>query len=190
MSSRCLAVSAALMALLALPACEREARDSRGKPVTETGPTLSSATTTTLYAGDQPPPSPDPRGKLYEGNAFHVAQGQRWYNWFNCSGCHANGGGGMGPPHIDDEWRYGGNIEQIYASVLQGRPNGMPSFRNKMTEQQIWEVAAYVRSLSGQVSKDVASSRADNMSNTEALTLTEKKPVRNSSPASVQGTTP
>lgn len=188
MSSRFLAASLACLALT-LSACEREERDSRGQPLPENGPTLASVATTTLYAGATTPPPPDPRAKQYEDNAYQVAQGQRLFQWFNCSGCHGNGGGGMGPPHIDDEWRYGGSIEQIYASIVQGRPNGMPSFRNKMTEQQIWQVAAYVRAMSGQLRKDVPPSRPDDMSNTEALTLVEKQPVTNSSPAAVQGPT-
>ena len=70
----------------------------------------------------------------YENNAFHISRGQRLFRWFNCNGCHANGGGGMGPALMDDEWRYGGSIEQIYATIIEGRPNGMPSFRGKITD--------------------------------------------------------
>ena len=57
---------------------------------------------------------------------------------------------------MDEEWRYGGSIEQIHASIVQGRPNGMPSFRGKVPDDQVWEIAAYVRSLSGNVPKYVA----------------------------------
>jgi hypothetical protein len=35
---------------------------------------------------------------------------------------------------IDDEWIYGSSSPQIVATLIQGRPNGMPSFRNKLTE--------------------------------------------------------
>ena len=52
----------------------------------------------------------------------------------------------MGPPLMDDEWRYGGRIDQIAASIAEGRPNGMPSWRGKLTDDQIWKLAAYVRS--------------------------------------------
>ena len=103
----------------------------------------------------------DPRAAEYGNNAFHIAQGQRWFTWYNCVGCHSHGGGGMGPPLMDNKWRYGGRMEDIVASILYGRPNGMPDWRNKITEQQAWELAAYVRSLSGQARKDAVSARTE-----------------------------
>ena len=66
----------------------------------------------------------------------------------NCTGCHFNGGGGMGPALMSGHWRYGGRIEQIYESIAQGRPNGMPSWQFVLQPQQIWDLAAYVKSLS------------------------------------------
>ncbi len=45
-------------------------------------------------------------------------------------------------------------IDQIAATIAEGRPNGMPAWRGKLTDDQIWKLAAYVRSLSGQPSKD------------------------------------
>lgn len=179
---------ASLLALaLLLVACDREARDSRGRPLPENGP--AGTLQPTLIAGE--PDAllpPDPRTKEYEGNAFHINEGQRLYQWFNCVGCHAHGGGGMGPALIDDEWRYGGSMPQIYATIAQGRPNGMPSFRTRLTEQQIWQLAAYVRAMSGQPSKDAVPSRGDEMSNTEPMTLTEAKRMRPGDTAGVQGT--
>src|SRR5680860_1483994 len=76
---------------------------------------------------------------------------QGWvYMAFNCVGCHFNGGGGMGPPLMDDQWIYGGSVENIAASILQGRPNGMPSFRAIVAGNQVWQLAAYVKSLSAE----------------------------------------
>jgi cytochrome c oxidase cbb3-type subunit III len=185
MSSRFPLASIALIAL-ALGACDREERESRGKPLPETSP--GSVETSTLYAGAPLPSRPDPRAAEYENNAFHIAQGQRLFSWMNCVGCHAHGGGGMGPPLMDDQWRYGGEMEQIVATVVQGRPNGMPAFQGKVTEQQAWQLAAFVRSLSAQPRQDALPARADEMSNTEPLTLQERQPVRDSSAAAVQGT--
>ena len=176
MYSRFLASAAAAAVALSLAACEREERDSRGRPLPEAGP--SATLQPTLMAGEPDGAlRADPRGSLYEANAFHINEGQRLYTWFNCVGCHAHGGGGMGPALKDDEWRYGGSMAQIYATVADGRPNGMPSFRNRLTEQQIWQLAAYVRSLSGQPPKDAVPSRSDEMSSGEPLTLVAKKPV-------------
>jgi cytochrome c oxidase cbb3-type subunit 3 len=96
----------------------------------------------------------------------------------NCAGCHFHGGGGMGVALMDDKWRYGGRIDQIAASILEGRPNGMPAWRGKLTEQQIWQLAAYVRTLSGQERKDAVSARADEVSNTPPQTQTKREPLR------------
>ena len=99
----------------------------------------------------------------YEKIAFHVSQGKKLFTWYNCSGCHANGGGGSGPALMDDVWIYGSAIENIAASIREGRPNGMPTFRGKIPEDQIWQIAAYVRALGGFVASDVASSRHDQL---------------------------
>jgi cytochrome c oxidase cbb3-type subunit 3 len=39
----------------------------------------------------------------------------------------------------------------------------MPSFRGRLTNQQLWQIVAYVRSMSGQLTKDVSPSRGDEM---------------------------
>jgi cytochrome c oxidase cbb3-type subunit 3 len=101
----------------------------------------------------------------------------------NCVGCHSHGGGGMGPALMDDEWRYGGRIDQIAASIAEGRPNGMPSWRAKLTEDQIWKLAAYVRSLAGLPSKGAVSSRADSMSTGTPGSLKPHPDVSNSDSA-------
>lgn len=158
MSSRCLASLAALT-LVTLAGCGRETRDY------------------SAYAMH----SPD-RADKYAGNAYHLSQGQRLFAWMNCSGCHSHGGGGMGPPLRDDEWRYGGSMPQIVATILDGRPNGMPAFRGKITEDQAWQLATYVRSLSARTRQDALAGRADEMSNVEPPVLDERKPVRRVTP--------
>jgi cytochrome c oxidase cbb3-type subunit 3 len=84
----------------------------------------------------------------YQGNPFSISEGQRLYDWYNCSGCHFRGGGGIGPPLMDDFWIYGGEPPNIYATIVEGRPNGMPSFRGKIPSYEIWEIVAYVQSMS------------------------------------------
>jgi cytochrome c oxidase cbb3-type subunit 3 len=90
----------------------------------------------------------DPRAAQYLENAQAVVTGKLLFGAYNCSGCHSNGGGGMGPPLMDDVWIYGDRLEQIHQSIVQGRPNGMPSWGGKIPDQQIWQLAAYVRSMS------------------------------------------
>jgi cytochrome c oxidase cbb3-type subunit 3 len=98
-----------------------------------------------------------------EGNAYDLAQGKRLFRWFNCAGCHAYGGGGMGPPLMDDRWIYGHEPGQIFATIMDGRPNGMPAFRGRVPEDQVWQLVGYVRSMSGLVPADAAPGRNDGL---------------------------
>lgn len=168
-------------AALAVSACNREEHHSRAKPIGETVPGGTSPAT--IFPGGTSPPPLDPRAKLYDNNANAIARGQQLFSWMNCVGCHSHGGGGMGPALMDDEWRYGGRIDQIAASIADGRPNGMPSWRGKLTADQIWDLAAYVRSLSGLPSKDAVSSRSEGMSAGTPQTLTPHGQVYNSDTA-------
>jgi len=160
MSSRCrrndVAARVLLVALaVAAGGCEREHREyaSTAPPTT---PPPEAARVSELQPAAELADQVDPRAKHFEGNAYHVNRGQALFKWFNCNGCHAAGGGAIGPALMDAEWRYGGSIEQIHASIAQGRPNGMPSFRGKVPEDQLWQLAAYVRTLSGNAPKYVA----------------------------------
>jgi len=169
------------LAALTLTACDREERHSRSKPLGETVPAGESPDT--IWPGQSSPPPIDARARLYDNNAAAISQGQFLYTQMNCVGCHSHGGGGMGPPLMDDEWRYGGRIDQIAATIAEGRPNGMPSWRGKLTDDQIWKLAAYVRTLSGQPSKDAVSSRSESMSATTPQTLTPREPAHTSDTA-------
>src|SRR3569623_627008 len=153
----------AVALLMTLGACDRESRDYRRAP-TPDNQRLAVSPTDLKAGGGLQAPARDPRAAMYEGNADHLAQGQKYYEWCNCYGCHAAGGGDIGPALMDDEWRYGGSIEQIRASIADGRPNGMPSFAGKIPDQQLWELAAYVRSMSGTADKLAAATRTDHMS--------------------------
>jgi cytochrome c oxidase cbb3-type subunit 3 len=90
----------------------------------------------------------DPRAAAYYDNADAVNTGKRLFGQYNCSGCHSNGGGGMGPSLMDNEWIYGGRLEQIHQTLVEGRPNGMPAWGGKIPDEQLWQLAAYVRSMS------------------------------------------
>ena len=144
MSSRFPETAAVLLAVLALVGCEREQRRF-SEP---SGDALAQK------ASIRPP---------YDDNAFEVSEGQRLYEWFNCSGCHAHGGGALGPALMDEAWIYGGAPEAIYASIVEGRPNGMPAFGSRIPRQQVWQLVAFVRSLSGDLRKDVEPARPDSM---------------------------
>ncbi|MBX6321202.1 MAG: c-type cytochrome [Rhodospirillaceae bacterium] len=159
MSSACR--SLALAALVAFAACEREERDTRGGP-----PGAESADQVVLSGlapGAPPAVAVSSKGRAYERNAYHVSNGKRLFEWFNCVGCHGHGGGGSGPALMDDKWIYGGAIDNIVATIREGRPNGMPSFRGRIPDDQIWEIAAYVRSMQRAVPKGAAPGRDDDL---------------------------
>lgn len=173
------ALAAALLALLC--ACNRESRNARGQPLGETVPAGQSPDT--IFPGNSNPPSPDPRAAIYEDNGYEISQGQQLFAQMNCVGCHSHGGGGMGPALMDGKWRYGGRIDQIAASIASGRPNGMPAWGTKLTGNQIWQLAAYVRSLAGDTPKDAVGARTDTMSNTPPQTQQTPEPVRSAGSA-------
>lgn len=133
--------------LLALPlvafACSQSSRD-RDVDLPQ-GPT--EVRTSTLQAGDST--APNEVDNPFEGDADGMDEGRRLYAWMNCLGCHGElGGGGIGPPLADADWIYGGSPAVIYQSIMQGRPNGMPTYQHHLTPQSAWRITAYVRSLS------------------------------------------
>jgi cytochrome c oxidase cbb3-type subunit 3 len=158
MSSRCLEVALLTFALVATAGCEREQRhfsEPGGSTVTVTTP-LSD-----IRAGGPGVATSMP--SVYDENAFAISEGQRLFEWFNCSGCHAHGGGAIGPALMDAQWIYGKAPEQIFSTIVQGRPNGMPAFGSRIPNQQVWQLVAYVRSLSGELPKAASPSRPDSM---------------------------
>jgi cytochrome c oxidase cbb3-type subunit III len=174
MSKRAIALAVAAALPLLTTSCEREARDYRPKPALAA--LTRAITMSDIRPGGGPPP---PRiDNPYEQNAFAVSEGKRLFRWYNCNGCHANGGGGMGPPLMDQDWIYGSSPGNVVATVLEGRPNGMPSFRGKIPDNQAWQIAAYVRSMSGLLAKDVSPSRSDHMNAKPPESSTERMPPR------------
>ena len=140
-------------------ACKREERTFRVQP--PSADPVQAVAVSALFPGGAP--TTGPVNNDYENNAYSMAEGKRLFSQYNCSGCHANGGGGIGPPLMDDEWLYGYEPQQVYATILQGRPNGMPAFMGKVPDNQIWQLAAYVRSMSGQVPAAAAPGRNDDI---------------------------
>jgi cytochrome c oxidase cbb3-type subunit 3 len=142
-----------------LVACDREKRELQDSPVM-----VNRINTVRLSSLQPGPPTPDTILRVNATtNAFSIAEGQKLFNWFNCSGCHANGGGGMGPALMDDTWIYGSEPENIYRTIVEGRPNGMPSFAGRIPDSQVWKLVAYVRTLGGLSPMTARASRSDHM---------------------------
>ena len=140
-----------------------------------------------VHAGGSLQPS---QIKGVEDNAYAVSEGKRLYNAYNCVGCHAQGGGAIGPALMDSEWIYGSHPDQIYSTIVQGRPNGMPSFGGKLSDYQVWELVAYVRSMSGQLPSDVAPSRSDTMPVAKAEQARPKEHPSDENEQSIQKANP
>src|SRR4051794_28237210 len=92
----------------------------------------------------------------YQETPAAIAEGKKLFSGFNCTGCHANGGGGSGPAMMDDRWFYGSEPAQIFSTIIEGRPNGMPSWARKIPAGQVWKLVAYVRSLGGLTTQNPA----------------------------------
>lgn len=164
-------------ATLLSASCEREERGFRVK--TPDANRVQTIRLSTLQPGVAIPPADGFRNE-YENNAFALSQGKQLFGQMNCVGCHAHGGGVIGPALMDDKWIYGGQPDQVFATIVQGRPNGMPSFGSKLPDYQIWQLAAYVRSLSGNVPKDAAPGRNDDMKMNEPENTKDKEGPQNS----------
>lgn len=165
----------AAVLLIACSGCEREERNLRTLP--------SQATTVGAASAAQPQTGVAQPARLmlaghYERNAYAVSQGRQLFNIYNCSGCHAQGGGGSGPALMDDLWIYGAEPENVFASIVWGRPNGMPSFGRHIPEYQVWQIVAYVRSMTGLISADAAPGRSDAMQAKPSEQLADTQPPR------------
>jgi len=156
-----LLVLAAIAASLA--GCDRERRSQRELPP---GAVAFPAVQNRSVQAGPALVLPASRGP-YQENRWAVSQGQMLYMQFNCAGCHSpGGGGGMGPPLTDDEWIYGSEPEAIFETIVKGRPNGMPSYGGRIASAQVWQIVAYVRSLSGLTTRDTWPARSDHMQQT------------------------
>jgi cytochrome c oxidase cbb3-type subunit 3 len=151
--------SALLVVLIGVLGCKREERRFR-----ETPPAATAGNGITM-SGLQPGPAfvEAQMRNPYEDNAYAVSEGKQLFDQMNCSGCHSHGGGGIGPPLTDDEWIYGSDAQNIFSTIVEGRPNGMPSFRGRIPNYQVWELVAYVRALGGLQGKAIRTTRDDHM---------------------------
>jgi mono/diheme cytochrome c family protein len=153
--------SRAMLAVLVLAsvAC----REQKGIPAATTTDSSSAATTSSssttsnalvisrhddrIFAGGIAPPS-----ERFTNSATQDAKatdaGAALFTGMNCDGCHGGGAvGAVGPSLTDGRWRYGGADADIYRSIAEGRPKGMPAFGGVLQPAMIWRLVAYIKSL-------------------------------------------
>jgi cytochrome c oxidase cbb3-type subunit 3 len=162
---------AALAALLlaAMAGCRKDTQDVRGGAVGDR--TLPQAQPTVLRVADTtglPPEGALARVAIgdiagmgnntlatqmknpYAGDMAAIKEGQELFVGMNCAACHGYDlKGGMGPDLTDTYWRYGGSPADIYKTIFEGRPQGMPAWGRTMPPALIWKVAAYIESKGG-----------------------------------------
>jgi len=84
-----------------------------------------------------------------------LEEGKQLFRSYNCADCHGSeGSGGTGPSLQDGRWHFGGTAGEVYESIAEGRPDGMPAWGRRISDSQIWALVSYVRSLSA--GKDVS----------------------------------
>jgi cytochrome c oxidase cbb3-type subunit 3 len=84
----------------------------------------------------------------YEGSADRAAEGAKLFISYNCMDCHgADGSGAMGPSLQDGRWHFGGSPGEVFQSIYEGRPEGMPAWGGRIPDDQIWRLVTYVRTL-------------------------------------------
>ena len=83
-------------------------------------------------------------------NDSNAAQrGMKYFISFNCVGCHmANGGGGMGPALSNSFFKFGDKPAQMFNVISHGAPLGMPAWGSVLPDNVIWDIIAYIQSIS------------------------------------------
>ena len=113
--------------------------------------TAAAALLLTSLAGQQPPGQPPPAtGSSTVPAGRGGGRGPSAAATFNevCAACHGSSAvkGPTAPSVFDDEWRHGSDDEAIVKSIRDGFPEqGMPPFKDRLTEQETWQMVAYIR---------------------------------------------
>ena len=100
----------------------------------------------------------------FEGDRTKIKEGGALFVSYNCMDCHgADGSGAMGPSLADGRWHFGGTAGEVYQSIYEGRPEGMPAWGGRIPEYQIWQIVTYIRSLNKEEPTSATPARSDSM---------------------------
>ncbi|MEI6206824.1 MAG: cytochrome c [Desulfuromonadales bacterium] len=83
-----------------------------------------------------------------EGNKVdYIAAGKKEYAE-RCAACHGpDAKGGIGPDLTRKEYKFGKTEQAIAATITDGRPGGMPSFKNDLSHEKVEGLVKYLLSL-------------------------------------------
>jgi cytochrome c oxidase cbb3-type subunit 3 len=88
-----------------------------------------------------------PSANPYHGDAAAIAKGAETWNTI-CVACHLPEGTGLvGPSLVDPYWKYGHSDAELFQTVADGRPLGMPPWGTQLGTEKIWQVLAYLETL-------------------------------------------
>ena len=145
------AVLAQAGARIAPAQAQAQSQAARAAPASPAGPDLAGRFVSHpehIQPGMVTPPTGLVLRNPHEGDPAAVATGAKLFIAYNCLDCHgADGSGAMGPSLADGRWHFGGAPAEVFESIHQGRPEGMPAWGSLISSDQIWLLVSYVRSL-------------------------------------------
>ena len=100
----------------------------------------------------------------FTGDAQAIDQGQQLFR-LACAGCHGlNAKGVRGPDLTTGQWSHGGTDAQLFQTIMRGIPGTeMPGAQiSNTTDDQVWALIAYLRTLSGPTSAEEQRGNAQN----------------------------
>jgi cytochrome c oxidase cbb3-type subunit 3 len=88
-----------------------------------------------------------PSANPFRGDAAAIAKGAETWTTI-CVACHLPEGTGLvGPSLVDPYWKYGSSDAELFSTVSDGRPLGMPPWGPQLGAEKIWQVLAYMETL-------------------------------------------
>ncbi len=81
----------------------------------------------------------------------------------NCASCHGDVGQGLIGPNLTDEyWLHGGQVTQIFNTLVKGVPTkGMPPWGRALSPEDLSALVSYIRSLQGSNPADAKAQEGD-----------------------------
>ena len=88
-----------------------------------------------------------PQTNPYRGDAAGLEGGKQVFMTI-CAACHKPDGSGLvGPSLVDPYWKYGSSDAELFETVAEGRPMGMPPWKSQLGNEKIWKALAYIETL-------------------------------------------
>ena len=83
----------------------------------------------------------------YHDDAAAIADGQQVFTQI-CAACHKPDASGLvGPSLVDPYWKYGHTDAELFQTVMEGRPAGMPAWGAQLGSEKVWRALTYAGAL-------------------------------------------